>query len=64
MKNISDFKYKKKEAWDFAFGLIKVDDLTPSLFLKELAKMNVDGKITTNEILDLLIRKYKASDVI
>ena len=52
-------KEEKRSAWEFAFGLIKIDGLEPTVFLKELVKMEVDGKITKAEILDLLIKKYK-----
>jgi hypothetical protein len=59
MKDIPNEKEKKIDAWEFAFGLIKVDDLTPSDFLRELSQMEIDGKINTEEILDLIIRKYQ-----
>ena len=32
MKNTSEIINKKKNAWEFAFGLIKIDDLEPSFF--------------------------------
>ena len=59
MKSTLKLREKKQSAWDFAFGLIKYDNLEPSPFLRELAKMEVDGKITTNEIKGLLLKKYK-----
>lgn len=61
MKITFNSKKDKEEAWDFAFGLIKVDDLKPSLLLKELAKMEIEGKITSKEILDLLLKKYRVN---
>ena len=59
MKDMLNEKEKKIDAWEFAFGLIKVDDLKPSEFLKELSSMEIDGKIDTKEILNLIIKKYK-----
>ena len=59
MKNTLETRKKKQDAWDFAFGLVRIDGLEPTDFLKELAKMEVEGKITKEEILDLLIKKYK-----
>jgi hypothetical protein len=59
MKNIHSEQCKKIDAWEFAFGLIKVDDLKPSDFLKELSQMEIDGKINTKEILNIIIKKYK-----
>ena len=61
MKTTLELKERKKKAWDFAFGLIKTDGLEPSLFLRELAKMEIEGKITTKEIMELLIKKYKVN---
>ena len=62
MKNTSELR--EKNVWEFAFGLIKIDDLVPTEFLKELANMEIEGKISTDEILDLLIKKYKVSEYI
>lgn len=59
MKNIWNDKEKKIDAWEFAFGLIKMDNLEPSDFLKELSKMEIEGKINTKEILGIIIKKYQ-----
>ena len=65
LKNIlkqSKTKEEKRSTWEFAFGLIKIDGLEPTDFLKELAEMEIEGKITNTEILELLIKKYKVTN--
>ena len=52
---------EKKTAWDFAMGLQAVDDKTPSPLLKQLAKAEIEGKITTQEIISILKNHYSIS---
>ncbi len=49
---------EKKTAWDFAVGLQAVDDKTPSPLLKQLAIDEIEGKITTQEIIAILKNHY------
>lgn len=49
---------EKKTAWDFAIGLQAVDDKTPSPLLKQLAADEIEGKITTQEIITILKKHY------
>lgn len=50
----------KGEAWDFALGLLKVDNLTPSDEMLEMIEMEKRGEITTEEIRERLNKKYSA----
>lgn len=50
----------KEEAWDFALGLLKVDNLTPSDEMLEMIEMEKRGEITDEEILRRLNEKYSA----
>ncbi len=49
---------EKKKAWDFALGLVKIDDLKPSPEFLELVNRHVNGKITDGDILNWLNKKY------
>jgi len=48
-----------KQCWDMAIGLQAVDDLSPSGYLYELADKNIEGRLTNQEIEQLLYRKYE-----
>lgn len=50
----------KETAWDFALGLLKVDNLTPSDEMLEMIEMEKRGEITDEEILKRLNEKYSA----
>ncbi len=50
--------YKKQLYWNMAIGLNQVDGLTPSKYLIELANDNINGKINSNEIEELLNKYY------
>ena len=43
-------KAKKAEIWQTAIGLQQVDGLTPSKYLVETAKQNIEGEITLYEV--------------
>lgn len=49
---------EKKTTWDFAIGLQAVDDKTPSPLLKQLAADEIEGKITTHEIITIPKNHY------
>ena len=48
----------KNEAWDYAVGMIKVDDLEPTPEMKRLIEMEKRGEVTKEEIYDNLCRHY------
>ncbi|MCL2112304.1 MAG: antitoxin VbhA family protein [Clostridiales bacterium] len=50
----------KNEAWDYAVGLVKVDDLEPTPEMKKLIEMEKQGEITKAEIHDRLCKHYRA----
>ena len=45
--------------WSIAIGLQKVDGLTVSNYLLELAKQNIEGKITIREVNERLDEYYR-----
>ena len=53
---------KKKENWDTAIGLQKVDKLTPSRYLLKLSRKNIKGEMNLSEIADKLKMYYKKKD--
>lgn len=52
-------KYKKAENWGIAIGLQQVDNLTPSKYLIEVAKDNIEGKISIDEAGEQITQYYK-----
>ena len=52
-------KATKKSYWDAAKGLQKVDGLTPTKYLAELAEENIEGKLTYHQIENLLYKQYE-----
>lgn len=56
--NANDKQYVK-QCWEMAIGLQAVDDLSPSGYLYELADKNIEGRLTNEEIEQLLYRKYE-----
>lgn len=50
---------EKAENWAISIGLQKVDDLTPSKYLIETAKENIEGKIDNNEVRERINSYYK-----
>lgn len=53
---------QKAENWAIAIGLQKVDDLTPSKYLIDTAKENIEGKIDSNEVKERINSYYKTED--
>lgn len=41
---------EKSRIWQTAIGLQQIDGLTPSAYLIETAKENIEGKITIDEV--------------
>lgn len=52
-------RYKRAENWGVAIGLQQVDGLTPSKYLIETAKDNIEGKITVDEAAEQVARYYQ-----
>lgn len=57
--NKENDKQYLKQCWDMAIGLQTVDNLTPSGYLYELADENIEGRLSNEEIEQLLYRKYE-----
>lgn len=55
----SNDSIKKKEYWDIAIGLNKVDNLAPSSYFKELVAENIQGTKTNEEIEYAITEYYK-----
>lgn len=49
----------KREAWDYAIGIVQVDGIKPSDDFMELVEKEKRGEITTDDIRRILIKKYK-----
>lgn len=49
----------KEQAWDYAIGMLHVDDLEPSQDMLEMIKKEIKGEMTTDEIRTILLEKYK-----
>jgi fido (protein-threonine AMPylation protein) len=56
-------KAEKSDIWRTAIGLQQVDGLTPSEYLIETAKQNIEGEITIYEVQERLGAYYKAKPV-
>ena len=56
-------KAEKSEIWQTAIGLQQVDGLTPSKYLIETAKKNIEGEITFYEVQERLNGYYKTKPV-
>jgi fido (protein-threonine AMPylation protein) len=62
-KTIADPSTQEKARnWDIAIGLQQVDGLTPSEYLIETAKENIDGKISHAEVRERLHKYYQTED--
>ena len=53
---------EKAYAWKTAIGLQKVDGLTPTEYLVETARRNIEGEISIEEVKKLAIKAFKAID--
>lgn len=53
-------KQEKSSAWSTAIGLQQVDGLTPSKYLFETARRNIDGDITIDEAQKLINSYYES----
>jgi len=55
-------KQEKGKLWQTAIGLQQVDGLTPSKYLYETAKRNIDGDITIEEAKQLIDSYYQSKE--
>ena len=53
-------QYEKAQAWKTAIGLQAVDGLTPSAYLVDLAKKNIEGQMSLQALHTLLENYYKS----
>lgn len=60
IRNTEPGKKEKSYAWSTAIGLQQVDGLTPSKYLFDTAKRNIDGEITFDEAKSLIDTYYKS----
>lgn len=61
IKNDTKDARLRKEYWNTGIGLNRVDGLKPSNYLLELAKDNIEGKIETREVKEMLQTHYEQS---
>ena len=60
IRNTEPAKKDKTYAWSTAIGLQQVDGLTPSKYLFETAKRNIEGEITFDEAKSLIDTYYES----
>ena len=48
----------KQEAWEFAFGMVQVDAVTPSPEMLELAEKEIRGEMSADDMREYLHEKY------
>lgn len=60
IRNVEPSKREKSNAWSAAIGLQQVDGLTPSRYLFETARRNIDGDITIDEAQNLINSYYES----
>ena len=58
IRNSEPAKKEKTYAWTTAIGLQQVDGLTPSKYLFETAKRNIDGEISVAEATSIIDSYY------
>lgn len=60
IRQVEPAKREKSYAWSTAIGLQQVDGLTPSEYLLEVAKKNIEGKISLNKAQALIDSYYES----
>jgi len=63
IRNSEPAQKEKTYAWSTAIGLQQVDGLTPSKYLFETAKRNIDGEISVAEATYIIDNYYKSKSV-
>lgn len=61
-KHYKPSQYAASDTWEAAIGLQQVDGLTPSKYLYQLADSNINGKLTFDEIEELLYNYQKNNE--
>lgn len=56
---MNDLKNKKKDDWDVALGIHKINNFEPDEEFKKLIDKEVNGEITTEDIIKQTVEKYK-----
>ena len=56
-------KTSNEKAWKYALNMIKVDGLEPTKDLLDLVEEEKKGKITTDEMRQILKKKYMARKI-
>ena len=49
----------KKDAWNYAIGMIRVDGLEPTADFKKYIELEKSGRATTSDLKKYLDKKYK-----
>ena len=60
IRQVEPAKREKSYAWSTAIGLQQVDGLMPSDYLLEVAKKNIEGKISLNKAQELIDSYYES----
>ena len=55
-------KQEKARNWDIAIGLQQVDGLTPSRYLYQVARDNIEGKLSHDEVHQSLRQYYRTPE--
>ncbi len=52
----------KQELWETGFGLQKVDGLTPSVYMEELAERQARGEYTYEQVYEEITKYHQSTD--
>ena len=63
IREVEPCKQEKGKNWATAIGLQKVDGLTPSKYLYETAKRNIEGEISIEEAKKIIDSYYESKEV-
>lgn len=61
IREVEPAKKEKADNWACAIGLQQVDGLTPSKYLFETARRNIEGEISIEEVKNLIHSYYEYS---
>ncbi len=56
---MSYLKNKKRNDWDIALGVHKVNNFEPDEEFKKLIEKEINGEITTEDIIKQTVEKYR-----
>ncbi len=51
-----------EKAWDYAIGIVQIDGIKPSDDFLELVEKEKNGEITSDDIRNILYKKYKVKE--